>query len=82
MVVPRHHMQRKQQKKVDDYSKKLVDNFKLIIVNPLLKLTDQEKRSITNSFGCFSQDQCIETSKNIIRNHILKRWNEKNTLHT
>ena len=34
MVTPRHHLQRKRQKKMDDYSHKSIDDFKLIIVNP------------------------------------------------
>ena len=51
MVPPHHQLQRKRQKKVDDYSQKSIDNFKLVIVNPSPKLTDQEKRSIATSFG-------------------------------
>ena len=70
MVPPCHHIQIKQQKKVDDYSQKLIDNFKLIIVNPSQKLTYQEKCSIDNSFGSSSQDQYIETNTKIIIAHI------------
>ena len=59
MVPPRHQLQRKRQKKIDDYSQKYIDNFKLSIVNPSAKLTNQEKRSIATYFGSSSQDQCI-----------------------
>ena len=75
-VPPRHHLQRKLQKKVDDYSQKSIDNFKLIIVNPSPKLTDQEKRSVATSFGSTSQYQFIETNTKRILTHVLKRWNE------
>ena len=48
-------------------------------MNPSTKLTDQEKRSITTSFGSSSQDQCIETNTKIILTHVLNIWNEKNS---
>ena len=76
MVSPRHKLHRKQQKKVHEYSHKLIDNFKLITLNPSPKLTDQEKRSIANYFGSSHQDQCIEDKTKMILTHILKRWNE------
>ena len=79
MVSPSHKIQRKQKKQFDDYSQKLIDNFKLIIVNPSPKLTDQEKRSIVTSFGSSSQYQCIKTNTKRITTHVLKRWNEKNS---
>ena len=53
MVPPRHQLQRKGQKKFDDYSQKLIDYFKLIVVNPSPKLTNQEKRSIATFFWVF-----------------------------
>ena len=62
--------------KVYDYSPKWMDDFKLIIVNPSPKLTDQEKDSIATSFGPSSQYQCIETNKKIILTRLLKSWNE------
>ena len=80
MVPPCHQLQRKRQEKVDDYSQKLIDNFKLIIVNPPPKLTDQEKHSIANSFVSPSQDQCIETNTKRILTHVLKRWNEDKSI--
>ena len=76
IVSPSNQLQRKQQKRVHDYSQKLVDNFKLIIVNPSPKLADQEKRSIVTSFGSSSQYQCIETNTKRIMTHVLKRWNK------
>ena len=77
MATPYHQLQRKQQKKVHYYSQKSIDGFKLIIVNPSPKLTDQEDSSIATSFGYSSQDKCIETSTKRILTHVLKRWNEK-----
>ena len=55
MVPFCHQLRRKQQKKVDDYYQKSIDNFKQIIVNPLPKLTDEEKLSIATSFVSSSQ---------------------------
>ena len=63
IISPRHHFQRKRQKKVYDYSQKSIDDFKLIFVNPSQKLTDQLKRIIATYFGSSSQDQCIGTNK-------------------
>ena len=45
-------------------------------MNPYPKLTDQEKKSVMNSFDSSSQYQCIETNTKIILNRILIRWNE------
>ena len=80
MVPPRRQLQRKRQKKVGDYSHKYIDNFKLIVVNTSPKLPDQEKGSIANSFGSYSQDQCIETNTKIILNHVLKHWDENKSI--
>ena len=76
MVTPRHLLQRKRQNKVHDYSQKLMNDFKLNIMNPYPKLTDQEKKSVMNSFDSSSQDQCIETNTKIILTHVLMCWNE------
>ena len=46
MVTPSHQLQKKCKKKVHDYSQKLINDFKLLIVNPLTNLTDQEKKSV------------------------------------
>ena len=50
-----HQLKRKRQKKVHVYSQKSIDRFVLIVVNPPPKLTDQEKYSISTSFGYYSQ---------------------------
>ena len=75
MVPPCHQIQRKRQKKVEYYSQKLIDDFKLIIVNPSPKLVDQEKRGIATSFGCSYQYQCVETNTKRILTRVLKCWN-------
>ena len=75
MVPHRHHLQSKRQKNVHDYSHKSIDDFKLIIVNPSPKLTNQENRSIETSFGSSSQYQCIETNTKRILTHVLNIWN-------
>ena len=61
--------------KAHEYSQKLIDYFKLIVVNPPPKLTDQENHSIANSFGYSSQDLSIENNTKIILTHVLKRFN-------
>ena len=71
MVTHCHQLQRKQQKKVHDYSQKSIDDFKLIIVNPSQNLFDQEQSSVMNYFGYSYQDQCIETNTKIIFTHFL-----------
>ena len=76
IVSPRRELQRKRQKQIHDYYQKLIDAFKLIVVNPSPELTDQENRSIENYFGSSSQDQCIENNTKRILTHVLKRWNE------
>ena len=78
MVPPCHQLQRKRARKAHYYSQKLIDNFKLIILNPSPKLDYQEKRIITNSFGSYSQDQCIETNIKRIMTHVLNHGNENN----
>ena len=80
MVPPRHQLQRERQNKFHDYSQKSIDDFKLIIVNPSTKLTDQGKSSVMNSFGSYSQDQCIETNTKIIMTRVLKRLNENKSV--
>ena len=56
-----------------DYEQKLIDYFKLVVVNTPPKLTDQEKRSIATSFGYSYQDQSIENNSKRILTHLLKR---------
>ena len=62
MVTPRHHIQRKRRKTINDYSQKSIDDFKLVLVTPSPKVTNQEKKCAKNSFDASSQDQCIETN--------------------
>ena len=38
------------------------------------KVTDQEKKCLSNYFDASSQDQCIETNSKIILTHVLRRW--------
>ena len=76
MVTPPHQLQRKHQKKVNDYSQKSINDFNLVTVNPSPKLTDQEEKNVMNSFASSSQDQCIETNTKIILTHVLMRWKE------
>ena len=38
---PHHQLKRERQKKIHDYAKKYIDDFKLIVVNPPPKITDQ-----------------------------------------
>ena len=45
-------------------------------MNTYPKLTDQENKSVMNSFDYSSQDQCIETNTKRILTHVLMRWNE------
>ena len=75
MVSPFHQIQKKRRKQFHDYSQKLIVYFKLIIVNPPPKLTDQEKRSIATSFRSSSQYQCIEINTGIILTYVLNIWN-------
>ena len=79
IVAPRHQLQRKRQKKIHDYSQKSINYLNLVIVNPSPKLTNQEKKSVINSFDSFSQYQCIETNTKIVMTHVFMRWNEGNS---
>ena len=74
MVTPRHQLQRKRRKKMNDYSQKSINDFELVLVTPSPKLTDQEKKYVRNSFDASSQDQCIETNSKRILTHVLRRW--------
>ena len=49
-------------------------------MNPSPKLTDQEKKSVMNSFDSYSQDQCIETNTKRILTRILMSWNEDKSI--
>ena len=76
MVTPRHQIQRKRRKKMDDYSQKSIDDFEIVLVTPSPKVTDQEKKCVKNYFDASSQDQCIETNPQRILTHVLRRWDE------
>ena len=76
MVTPRHQIQRKRRKKMNDYSQKSIDDFELVLVTPSPKVTDQEKKCVRNSFDASSQDQCIETNSKRIMTHVLRHWDE------
>ena len=76
MVTPRHHIQRKRRKKMNDYSHKSIDDFELVLVTPSPKVTNQEKKCVSNSFDASFQYQCIETNSKIILTHSLRRWDE------
>ena len=76
IVSPGRQLQWKRQKNVREYSQKLIDDFKLIVVHPLSKLTDQEKHSIATYFGYSSQDQGIENNAKRILTLVLESWNE------
>ena len=73
VVSPRNQLQSKLQKN-HDYSKGYIDGFKLIVLNPLPKLTNQEYSIIVASFLPIYQDQSIENNTKIILTHLLKRW--------
>ena len=62
--------------KVHDYSQKFIEDFNLIVVNPLPKLTDQENLSIVTFFGSYSQDKSVENNTKIIPTHVLNHMNE------
>ena len=76
MVTPHHHLQRKQRKKIQDYSQKSINDFELVLVKTSPNLTDQDKKHVRNYFDASSQDQCIGTNLKIILTHVLRRWDE------
>ena len=59
MVTPRHQIQRKICKKMNDYSQKSIDDLELVLVTPFPTVTDQEKKSVRNCFNFSSQEQSI-----------------------
>ena len=76
MVTPRHQLHRKRQKKLHEYSQKIINDFILVLMNPSPKLIDLEKKHVMNSFDSSSQDQCIETNMKGILTHVLMRCKE------
>ena len=71
MVTPRHQIQRKRRKKMNDYSQKSIDDFELVLVTPSPKVTDQEKKCVGNSFDVLSKDQSIGNTPKRILTHAL-----------
>ena len=59
---------------MNDYSKKSIDDFELVLVTPSPKVTDQEKKFVRNSFDVSYQYQSIETNSKRIPTHVLRRW--------
>ena len=76
IVTPRHQLQRKRRKTMNDYSQKSIDGFELVVVTPSPKVTGQEKKCVRNYFDVSSQDHAIENSSKRILTHILRRWEE------
>ena len=82
MLTPRHHIQRKIRKKMNEYSQKSIDDFELVLLTPSPKVTDQENKCVRNYFDVSSQDQCIETTSKRILTHVLRCWDDiKYTAH-
>ena len=50
MVTPRHQIQSKRRKKMNDYSQKSIDDFELVLVTSSPKVTDQEKKFVRTIF--------------------------------
>ena len=81
IVSPRHILLKKRQKTVNDYSKKSIDNFKLVVDNTSLEIIDQEKQIIETYFGCLSQYQGIKNNSKKNLNCLLKYHNENFSLY-
>ena len=54
MVTPRHQIQRKRRKKMNENLQKSIDDFELVLVTPSPKLTNQEKKCFRNYFDASS----------------------------
>ena len=63
MVTPRHQLQRKRRKKNHDYSQKSINDFKLVLVKPFPKLTDQEKKHVRDYFDASSQINLLKLTR-------------------
>ena len=81
MVTPRHQLQRKRRKNINNYSQKSINDFELVLVTPSPKLTNHDKKYVRNSLDASSQDQCIETNSKRTLNHVLRRWDENKSMH-
>ena len=76
ILTPRHQIQRKGRKKMNDYSQKSIDDFKLVLVTPSPKVTDQQEKCVRNSFDASSKYQCIETNSKRIMTRVLRRLDD------
>ena len=54
-ATPCHQLQRKRRKKINDNSQKSINDFELVLVTLITKLTDQENKYVGNSFDASSQ---------------------------
>ena len=73
MCCKKVRVHRKRQKTVNDYSKKYIDDFYLIVVDPSPKLTDKKNQTIVGSFGSYYHDQIIEINSRRIMTNNLRR---------
>ena len=81
-VSPCNQLHRKWKKTVNDYSKKSISDFKLIVVYPSPKLTNQENKIIATSLMDYCQEQIIENNSKRIVSYLLKCWSKnKYSLH-
>ena len=64
----------------NEYPRKYIDDFKLIVIYPSTKITDLEKKIIATYFMPFSQEQSIENNSKIILTHLLKHWNKNKSI--
>ena len=61
---------------MNDYLQKTIDDFKLVLVTPSPKVTDQENKCVRNYFDSSYQYQCIKTTSKRILTHVLRRWDD------
>ena len=78
-MSPQNTLQRKIQKRVNDYSNKCSDDLLLIVVNPSPILSAQENQTIESDFEASYHNQISEIKSRRIMTHFLRRWNEYNS---
>ena len=69
-----HTLQRKRHKYSVDYTKKSVDDFKLVIFDAPHNLSNKELKIITAYFGSPIENQSNEVISKRVMNHILNCW--------
>ena len=74
----KHTHQRKRQKTVD-YRKNLLDDFRLMIVDPHPKLDIDELESLSNCYGHSMKNESNEAIAKMILIYLLKRWDQNKT---